>query len=136
MSTTSPKTTKATPYKYDGLEKKLRELLDSDELELTHARRINKKWLARELDVRNTIFSKTPKLGVLITKKQAELDQHFVANPIVVRSPGCEHGDATRRIAARVRVVLPIEALVDHPTFECLLKGLPGLGFRTRVDRR
>ena len=64
-----------SPYKYDGLETKLKELLDSDELEFTHARRINKKWLARALDVRSNIFGKTPKLGVLITKKQAELDQ-------------------------------------------------------------
>ena len=64
-----------SPYKYDGLEKKLKELLDSDELALMHARRINKNWLARQLDVRNNIFSKTPKLDDLITKKQAELDQ-------------------------------------------------------------
>ena len=64
-----------SPYKYDALETKLKELLDSDELELMHARRISKKWLARKLDVRSNIFSKTPKLGVLITKKQAELDQ-------------------------------------------------------------
>ena len=64
-----------SPYKYDALEKKLKELLDSDELELMHARWINKKWLARALDVRSNIFSKTPKLGDLITKKQAELNQ-------------------------------------------------------------
>ena len=50
-------------------------MLDSDELELTNARKISKKWLARGLDVRSTIFSKTPKLDALITKKQAELDQ-------------------------------------------------------------
>ena len=62
-------------YKYDALEKKLKELLDSDELKLMHARKINKKWLARRLGVRSTIFSKTPKLGALITKRQAELDQ-------------------------------------------------------------
>ena len=62
-------------YKYDALEKKLKELLDSEELELMHARRINKNWPARQLDVRSNIFSKTPKLGALITKKQAELDQ-------------------------------------------------------------
>ena len=44
-------------YKYDALEKKLKELLDSEELELMHARRINKNWLARQLDVRSNIFS-------------------------------------------------------------------------------
>ena len=64
-----------SPYKYDAFEKQLKELLDSDELELMHARRISKKWLARALGVRSTIFSKTPKLDALITKKQAELDQ-------------------------------------------------------------
>ena len=64
-----------SPYKYDTLEEKLKELLDSDELELMHARKINKKWLARALGVRSNIFSKTPKLGELIAKKQAELDQ-------------------------------------------------------------
>ena len=64
-----------SPYKYDALEKQLKELLDSAELELTHARRISKKWLARALGIRNNIFSKTPKLGMLIRKKQAELDQ-------------------------------------------------------------
>ena len=64
-----------SPYKYDAIEKKLKGLLDSDELELMHTRRINKTWLARELDVRNTIFSKTPKLDMLIRNKQAELDQ-------------------------------------------------------------
>ena len=64
-----------SPYKYDPLEKKLKALLDSDELELTHARRISKTWLARKLDVRSNIFSKTPKLGALIARKQAELDQ-------------------------------------------------------------
>ena len=64
-----------SPYKYDALEKKLEELLDSDDLELMHARKINKKWLARTLGVRSNIFWKTPKLGALITKKQAELDQ-------------------------------------------------------------
>ena len=64
-----------TPYKYDALEKKLQALLDSDELELRYARKISRKWLARKLGVRNTIFSKTPKLDTLIRKKQAELDQ-------------------------------------------------------------
>ena len=43
-------------YKYDALEKKLKELLDSEELELMHARRINKNWPARQLDVRSNIF--------------------------------------------------------------------------------
>ena len=62
-------------YKYDALKEKLEALLDSDELELTYARKISKKWLARKLGVGTTIFSKTPKLDALIRKKQAELDQ-------------------------------------------------------------
>ena len=62
-------------YKYDALEKKLKELLDSNELELMHTRRISKKWLARKLGVWSSIFAKTPKLDALIKKKQAELDQ-------------------------------------------------------------
>ena len=62
-------------YKYDALEKKLKELLDSDELALTLARKINQRWLAQQLGVRSNIFFKTPKLVGLITKKQAELDQ-------------------------------------------------------------
>ena len=64
-----------SPYKYDTFEEKLKELLDSDELELTNARRISKEWLARALGTRSNMFWKTPKLGALITTKQAELDQ-------------------------------------------------------------
>ena len=64
-----------SPYKYDTLEKKLKELLDSDDLQLMHARKINKKRLARALGVRSNIFAKTPKLDELIAKKQAKLDQ-------------------------------------------------------------
>ena len=64
-----------SPYKYDALEEQLEELLDSDELALMHARKINKTWLARALGVRSNIFSKTPKLGEGIAKKQAELDR-------------------------------------------------------------
>ena len=51
-----------SPYKYDALEGELKDLLDRDEFELAHTRRINKKSLARRLGVRQAVLSSTPKL--------------------------------------------------------------------------
>ena len=62
-------------YKYDALATKLKELLDSDELELRHARRINKKALVRKLGIPESALAKTPKLNKLMRQKQAEVDQ-------------------------------------------------------------
>ena len=64
-----------SPYKYDALEGKLKELLDRNAFELVQARKINKKSLARRLGVRSAVLLSTPKLDALIREKQAELDE-------------------------------------------------------------
>ena len=62
-------------YRYEALATKLKELLDSDELELRHARRINKKALVRKLGIPESALAETPKLNKLMQQKQAEVDQ-------------------------------------------------------------
>ena len=61
--------------KYDPLAGELKELLDRDDLELLHGKRINKKALAQQLGVRPPVLSVTPKLDALIREKQTQLDQ-------------------------------------------------------------
>ena len=64
-----------SPYKYDALEGKLKELLDRNAFELVSARKINKRFLAQRLGVRRAVLSSTPKLAALIREKQADLDE-------------------------------------------------------------
>ena len=64
-----------SPYKYDALEGKLKQLLDRNAFELVQARKINKTSLARRLGVRRAVLSLTPKLDALIREKQAKLDE-------------------------------------------------------------
>ena len=64
-----------SPYKYDALEGKLKELLERDAFDLVGARKISKRSLARRLGVRRAVLLTTPKLDALIREKQAKIDE-------------------------------------------------------------
>ena len=66
-----------TPYKYDALETRLKQLLASPELKLTHGRIVSKQWLANRLGVYSQALSEAPRLSNLIKEKQSEIDRQL-----------------------------------------------------------
>ena len=66
-----------TAYKYDVLEGRLKELLASAELKLTHGRIVSRKWLSDRLGVYPQALKETPKLNDLVDQKQKEIDRQL-----------------------------------------------------------
>ena len=66
-----------TSYKYDALEMRLKEVLSSGKLKLTHGRIVNREWLADRVGVYPGALSTTPKLNGLIEQKQGEIDRQL-----------------------------------------------------------
>ena len=66
-----------TPYKYDALETRLKRVLTSEELKLTHGRIVSREWIAEKLKVKPGALASTPKLNELIEQKQREIDKQL-----------------------------------------------------------
>ena len=66
-----------TPYKYDALETRLKKVLASGKLKLTHGRIVSILWLANRLGVEPHALRTTPRLSNLIKEKQREIDRQL-----------------------------------------------------------
>ena len=66
-----------SPYKYDALKTRLKQLLASEELKLTHGRIVSREWLAEQLGVHSNVLATTPALNDLIEQKQQEIDRQL-----------------------------------------------------------
>lgn len=66
-----------TPYKHDALENRVKALLASADLKLTHGRIVSVEWLGKRLGVYPTALGSTPKLKDLIEQKQREIDRQL-----------------------------------------------------------
>ena len=64
-----------TQYKYEGLEMRVKELLTSTDLKLTHGWRISLKWIAEQLGMNSSVLVSTPRLKELIEQRQSEINQ-------------------------------------------------------------
>ena len=66
-----------TPYKYDALKTRLKQVLASKELKLTHGRIVSREWIAEQLEVNSSALATTPTLNDLIDQKQQKIDRQL-----------------------------------------------------------